>query len=51
MKKALVLLSVPFQAVIFGGLATLIHWILGLIVFSFWIAIGIKVLVNYDKIA
>jgi hypothetical protein len=50
MKKVLVLFSVPFQAVLFGGLAAMIHWSIGLIVFSLWIAMGIKVLANYNKL-
>jgi hypothetical protein len=50
MKKVLVLLSVPFQAVLFGAMASMIHWSLGVLVFILWIAMGIKVLANYDKV-
>jgi hypothetical protein len=51
MKKPLILLSVPFQAIIWGGLAgLLLGWVVGLFVFSFWIALGIKILLNYDKV-
>ena len=51
MKKPLILLSVPFQAIFFGGLAgLLLGWVVGLFVFGFWIALGIKILLNYDKV-
>ena len=51
MKKNLVLLSVPFQAVLFGGLASLLFGLtVGLFVFSLWIAMGIKILLNYNNV-